>query len=78
MNNLINRVKVKNRPIITLSNVFILLESAMLNIIFRAFIRGLNDYKIHKKITRDITLTNRSLYIIYNFIKKVYCINSKI
>lgn len=50
----------------------------MLNIILRIFIRGFNNYKIRKKITRDIILINRSLYIIYNLIEKVYRINSKI
>lgn len=72
---MITRVEIKNRFVI---NVFDLLESAMLNIILKVFIRELNDNKFRKKITREIITFNKSLKLIYNLIKKTHRINIEI
>ena len=73
--NLMQRVEIKDRAsIITL----ILLESIMLNIILRVFIRDLFDSEIRKKTTRDMTSSDKSLKIIYQLIEKARRINLKI
>ena len=50
----------------------------MLNIIFRVFIRDLTNIEIRKKITREMTFTNRSLKTIYQLAKKTRRTNLKI
>lgn len=54
------------------------LEAIILDIILRAFIKELNNFKTRKKIIRDMTSTNRFLNTIYNFIEKLYRINIEI
>ena len=54
--NFMKGVSVKNRSISTLTFLkFSFLELIFLNIVFRAFIRGLIDHEIHKKVIRGIT-----------------------
>ena len=72
MINFMRRINVKNRFIFTLNfTLFTLLKFVMLDTILRSFIRGLNDSKIRKEITREIVLSNRSLKNIYNLAEKV-------
>ena len=61
------RIDVKNRSI-TISIVvdtLSLLESTMLNIILKAFIRDLSNQKIKKKIIKNMIAANKSLRFIY-------------
>ena len=57
---------------------FSLLESTILDIILRSFIRDINDHEIRKKVTRNIIIINRSLRFVYNLIEKTRRINMKI
>ena len=41
-----------------LAIIFILFKLIMFNIIFKFFIRDIDDYEIRKKIMRDITIIN--------------------
>ena len=73
------RVEIKNRS--TTSSIAIsltTLESAILNIILRVFIKDLIDYDIRKEATREMVSTNRSLSIIYNLAEEARRINVKI
>ena len=58
--------------------IFFLLESAMLNIIFKFFIRNIDDHEIRKKVIQNIIIINRFLRFVYNFIKEIKRINVKI
>ena len=64
--NLMQRVGAKDRPLGT-GVVLIMLESATLNIILRAFIRGFNDMEVRKEAAaRGMTATDRFLCGIYH------------
>lgn len=72
MISLMRRIDVKDRFTFIFSfTSFTLLKSAILDIILRSFIRGLNDSKIRKKVTREMAPLNRFLRNIYNLTKKV-------
>ena len=51
-------VSVKNKLIAMFIATFSFLESAMLDIILRFFIRNIDDYEIRKKTTRSMIITN--------------------
>ena len=71
------RVDAKNRSSIV-DFVLILLKSIMLNIILRVFIKDLTNIEVRKKVTRDMTFTNRSLKTIYQLTEKTRRTNPKI
>ena len=78
--NMMQRIDIRNRSI-TISIVvdtLSLLESTMLNIILKAFIRDLSNQKIKKKIIKNMTATNKSLRFIYQLIEETRRINLKI
>lgn len=54
------------------------LKLIFLNIVLRAFIRNLINYKIRKKIIYDMTQIDRFLFEIYNFTKNIYRNNFEI
>ena len=76
--NFIKDVNVKNKLISIFATTFFLLESTMLNIILRFFIRDIDDYEIRKEVIRDMIITNRFLRFVYNFVEKTRRINVKI
>lgn len=77
--NLMQRVDIKNRfVIIQITISFFTLEITMFNIIFRTFLKSLNDHNIRKEVIRDITSIDRLFRIIYNFAEKARKINLKI
>ena len=47
------------------------LKSIVFDTIFRAFIKGLSDYKIQKEILKNLNIPNRSLHYIYILIEKI-------
>ena len=71
-------MNVKNKFIAMFVAAFSLLESTILDIILRSFIRDINDHEIRKKVTRNIIIINRSLRFVYNLIEKTRRINMKI
>lgn len=76
---LISRIEAKDRPPLTSSAIlFTSLELAMLDIILRAFIRGLNDSSIRQEATREMIFADRSLRNIYSLAEEARCINLKI
>lgn len=64
--NLMQRVGAKDRPAASSGTTLTLLESAMLDTILRAFIRGLIDTNVRKEATRGMASSDRSLKVIYN------------
>ena len=76
--NFIKDVNVKNKLISMFITIFSLLESAMLDFILRFFIRNIDDYKIRKEVTRDMTVIDRFLYFVYNLAEEAKRINMKI
>ncbi len=79
---LMQRIDARDRSQSSLAHVsdFILfsLESVMLDIILRAFIRELFDSEIRRETTRDMISSNRSLKTIYQLIEKARRINIEI
>ena len=71
-------MNVKNKPALIFITVFTLFKSIMLDIIFKSFIRNINDHEIQKKIIYDMIIINRFFRFVYNFIEKVKRINVKI
>ena len=64
---LMSRIGAKDRPPSTPSATpFTALESAMLDTILRAFIRGLNDQSIRQEATRGMASADRSLRNVYS------------
>jgi hypothetical protein len=81
MTSLMQRVDARDRSVqnshaseFTLS----FLESAMLNIILRAFIRELVDSEIRRKTTRNMISSDRFLKTIYQLVEKTRRINIEI
>ena len=73
--NLMTRVGAKDRLSM---GVLGLLESAMLDTILRASIRGLNDNKLRKGATRGMAASDRSLKSIYNLAEETRRTNIEI
>ena len=65
--NMMQRIDIRNRSIIIsiVVDTLSLLESTMLNIILKAFIRDLSNQKIKKKIIKNMIAANKSLRFIY-------------
>ena len=71
------RVEIKNRSFSDI--IFLtLLESVMLNIILRVFIKKMSDFVIQKETIRIMTSQNKSLRSVYNLAEKARRINLKI
>ena len=75
---LMQRIDAKNKFVFAATIILILLESVMLNIILRAFIKNLFDSKIRKKVIKNMISSNRSLRTIYQLIEKIRRINIEI
>jgi hypothetical protein len=75
---LMQRVGAKDRPALTSSTTLTLLESAMLNTILRAFIKGISDHTVQKEATRGMTATDRSLKSVYNLAEEARRTNLEI
>ena len=53
------------------TTIFILFKLTMLDIIFKFFIRNINDYEIRKEVIRDMIIINRFFRFIYNLVEKI-------
>jgi len=76
--NLMQRVGAKDRPAFTSSITLTLLESAMLDTILRAFIKGISDHAVQREATRGMAATDRSLKSIYNLAEEARRTNLEI
>ncbi len=75
---LMQRVGAKDRPALTSSTTLTLLESAMLDTILRAFIKGISDHTVQREATRGMAATDRSLKSIYNLAEEARRTNLEI
>ena len=73
--NIMQRVGAKDRPT---SGTLTLLESAILDTILRAFIRGLTDIEVRREATRGMASSDRSLRSIYNLAEEARRTNLEI
>ena len=71
-------VSAKNKFISIFTAAFSLFESTMLDIIFRFFIRNIDDYEIRKKVIRNMIVIDRFFRFVYNLVEKARRINVKI
>ncbi len=75
---LMQRVGAKDRPALTSSTTLTLLESAMLDTILRAFIKGISDHIVQREATRGMAAADRSLKSIYNLAEEARRTNLEI
>lgn len=78
VSNLMQRVGARDRPVSAAIAGLTTLESSMLDIILRAFIRGLNDPELRKEATRGMASTSRSLRSIYSLAEEARRTNMEI
>ena len=75
---LMQRVGAKDRPVTPSAAVLSPLEAAMLDIILRAFIKGISDHTIQKEATRGMASSDRSLRMIYTLAEEARRTNLEI
>ena len=78
MKALIHKMKVKKKfslsEIISLNHI----DLIILNIIFKTFLRELNDADIRRKTTKDMNSTNKSLKSLYLLTEKIKIMKTKL
>lgn len=75
---LMQRVGAKDRPAPNSSTTLTLLESAMLDTILRAFLKGIRDHAVRREATRGMAAADRSLKSVYNLAEEARRTNLEI